>query len=32
VWTFSDFQTMKTVSSIQLLDVPGDVTKGEVWH
>ena len=32
VWTFSDHQTMKTVSSIQLLDVPGDVTKGEVWH
>jgi hypothetical protein len=32
VWTFSDHQTMKTVSSIQLLDVPGDATKGEVWH
>ena len=32
VWTFFDHQTMKTVSSIQLLDVPGDATKGEVWH
>lgn len=32
VWTFSDFKTMKTVSSIQLLDVPGDATKGEVLH
>jgi hypothetical protein len=32
VWTFSDHQTMKTVSSIQLLDAPGDVTNGEVWH
>ena len=32
LWTFSDHQTMKTVSSIQLLDVPGDATKGEVWH
>ena len=30
VWTFGDHQTMKTISSIQLLDVPGDVTKGEV--
>lgn len=32
VWTFSDHQTMKTVSSIQLLDVPGDPTRGEIWH
>jgi hypothetical protein len=32
VWTFADHQTMKTVSSIQLLDVPGDVTKGEIEH
>ncbi len=32
VWTFADHATMKTISSIQLLDVPGDVTKGEVWH
>lgn len=32
VWTFADHQTMKTISSIQLLDSPADVTKGEVWH
>jgi len=32
VWTFFDHQTMRTVSSVQLLDVPGDATKGEVWH
>jgi hypothetical protein len=32
VWTFADHQTMKTISSIQLLDVPGDVTKGEIIH
>jgi len=32
VWTFNDHKTMKTVSSIQLLDVPGDVTKGEIIH
>ena len=30
VWTFTDNKTMKTVSSIQLLDVPGDATKGEI--
>ncbi|MCF7731178.1 MAG: hypothetical protein K9N23_05805 [Akkermansiaceae bacterium] len=32
VWTFADHQTMKTISSVQLLDVPGDVTKGEIFH
>ena len=32
VWTFADHQTMKTISSLQLLDVPGDVTKGEIAH
>ncbi len=32
VWTFADHQTMKTISSLQLLDVPGDVTKGEILH
>jgi outer membrane protein assembly factor BamB len=32
VWTFFDHQTMKTVSSVQLLDVLGDAAKGEVWH
>ena len=32
LWTFFDHQTMSTVSSVQLLDVPGDPTRGEVWH
>jgi hypothetical protein len=32
VWTFADHQTMKTISSVQLLDVPGDAIKGEIWH
>jgi hypothetical protein len=32
VWTFNDHKTMQTVSSIQLLDVKGDVTKGEIAH
>jgi hypothetical protein len=32
VWTFADHETMKTISSIQLLDVPGDVTRGEISH
>jgi hypothetical protein len=32
VWTFADHATMRTVSSIQLLDVPGDATRGEIWH
>lgn len=32
VWTFADHQTMRTISSILLLDVPGDAVKGELWH
>lgn len=32
LWTFFDHKTMKTISSIQLLDVPGDATKGEILH
>ena len=32
VWTFADHKTMKTISSIQLLDVPGDATRGEILH
>ena len=32
IWTFADHKTMKTISSIQLLDIPGDVTKGEIEH
>jgi hypothetical protein len=32
VWPFADHRTMKTISSLQILDVPGDATKGEVRH
>ncbi len=32
VWTFADHATMKTISSVQLLDVAGDVTRGEILH
>jgi outer membrane protein assembly factor BamB len=32
VWTFADHQNMRTVSSVQLLDVPGDALKGTVLH
>jgi len=32
VWTFADHKAMKTMATIQLLDVPGDVTRGEVLH
>ncbi len=32
VWTFADHKTMRTISSVQLLDVPGDVTRGEIQH
>lgn len=32
VWSFADHKTMKTISSVQLLDVSGDVTRGEIWH
>lgn len=31
-WTFADHQTMKTISSVLRLDVPGDATKGELLH
>lgn len=30
VWQVSDWTTLKTISGIQLLDVKGDVTKGEI--
>ena len=30
VWQFADHANFKTVNQIQLLDVPGDVTKGEI--
>jgi hypothetical protein len=32
VWTFADTNTLRTISSVQLLDVPGDATKGEIFH
>ncbi len=32
VWTFQDDATMKTVSSVVLLDVPGDPIKGDIIH
>ena len=32
VWTFADFKTLKTVASLQVLDVPGDAAKGEIAH
>ena len=32
VWTYANHAAMKTVSSIQLLDIPGDAIKGEVFH
>lgn len=30
VWKVDDYQHLRTISNIQLLDVPGDVTKGEI--
>jgi hypothetical protein len=32
VWTFAGYQTMKTISSVQILDVTGDAVAGTVWH
>lgn len=32
VWTFADHKTMKTISSIILLDVPGDPLTGGILH
>lgn len=32
VWKFDDHQTWRTVSSVQIIDIPGDATRGEVWH
>ena len=32
VWTFSDHQAMKTISSVQLLDVSGDAIRGDLLH
>jgi hypothetical protein len=30
VWKVDDYQKLRTISNVQLLDVPGDVTKGEI--
>lgn len=32
VWTFSDHKTMRTISSIVLLDIPGDPIAGAIEH
>ena len=32
LWTFADHKTLRTVSSLQLLDRPMNALKGEVWH
>ncbi len=32
VWTFADHRTMKTISSVQLIDVAGDAIQGEILH
>ena len=32
VWTYSDFVAFKTVSSLQMLDIAGDCTRGEILH
>jgi hypothetical protein len=32
VWSFFDHTNIRTVSSVQLLDIPGDASKGEIWH
>jgi len=32
VWTYADFETMQTISSVQLLDVAGDAIAGTVLH
>jgi hypothetical protein len=32
VWTFADHETMRTISSLQLLDVKGNAVRGEILH
>jgi hypothetical protein len=32
IWTFADHRTMRTISSIQLLDVPGNALDGTILH
>lgn len=31
-WSFADHRTMRTISSVQLLDVRGDATRGDILH
>ena len=31
-WTFNDHEHLRTVSSVQLLDVPGDAVRGDLAH
>jgi hypothetical protein len=31
-WTFANHESMRTIASLQLLDVPGDATRGQLWH
>ncbi len=32
VWSFTDHKNLRTVASLQLLDVPGDVIQGQIIH
>lgn len=32
VWTYAHHGDFRTISSVQLADVPGDATRGEIWH
>lgn len=32
VWTYANQPTIRTISSVQLLDVPGDAGRGEIMH
>jgi len=32
VWTSANHEKMRTVSSVQVLDMKGDVMRGEIWH
>lgn len=32
VWSFTDHKILRTISSVQILDVPGDAIKGQVFH
>jgi outer membrane protein assembly factor BamB len=32
VWSFEDHQQFKTINQLQMLDVPGDVTRGEIFR